>query len=678
MVYREWKVGKQDKKKSDSLCLSLGLPRLVCDVLVKRGMDEDAAAREFLCPSETLASPFTLKNMSIACKRILDAVDKMERIAVFGDYDVDGVSATALLYTYLDGLGADVIYKLPNREDDGYGLSCTAIDELAEKGVGLIVTVDNGVSAGEAIDYAKTKGIDVVVTDHHLPPQNLPNAVAIVDPYLNGDMSEFKPLAGVGVAFKLACALEGCEADELMPFYADLVAIGTVGDIMPLTGENRILVRAGVELMQSSDRPGLAALIEAAGLGGKELTAENISFGIAPRLNAAGRMDSANTAIELLLCDDIDNAATIVAKILSNNASRQETEQSISDEIINKISNDESYNKDRILVVSGKGYHQGVIGIVASRIVERFGKPTIVISIDEDGVGKGSGRSVENMSLYDAIASCGELLIRYGGHAMAAGLSVDEDKIPELRIAINKYASEHYAKQRAKILDIDARLNIKGLTADDVLQLGLLAPFGAANPSPVFLLEDMLLEGAYAVSEGKHTRVRLVKGQDSIYSMMFNVEPEAFGIDIGAHVDAAVSLSVFNGKSGPMISSRVVELRPSGMTALHTQFQELYYALMCNNALSKEQRFSLLPSREFVAIVYRQICAKALSARDLRPVFAKLGEENTGRVLVALQALTQLGLINKLRRGKAEYYEKAEVKEKKNLADALVLRSLED
>ena len=360
MFYRPWQTVRPDPARSAALSAALGMPRLVCDVMCARGLDTPEAARAVCGGGDALSDPMLLSGMEAAVARIHRAIDDGERIAVFGDYDVDGVTATALLYTYLDSAGADVYYKLPSRDDDGYGLSETAVDLMAAKGVSLIVTVDNGVSANAAIAHAKEQGVDVVVTDHHLPPQTLPEAAAIVNPQLPGDESPCKTLSGAGVAFKLAAALDGCTPDEMLPFYGDLAAIGTIADIMLLEGENRRIVKAGLALLQQTERPGIAALIEACGLGGKELTAENVSFGLAPRLNAAGRMDSAAAALELLLCEDPEEAEAIVAGLEAQNAARQKAEQDILQGVLDSVAADETYGADRILVVWGRGYHQGL------------------------------------------------------------------------------------------------------------------------------------------------------------------------------------------------------------------------------------------------------------------------------------------------------------------------------
>ena len=340
---------------------------------------------------------------------------------------------------------------------------------MAAKGVSLIVTVDNGVSANAAIAHAKEQGVDVVVTDHHLPPQTLPEAAAIVNPQLPGDESPCKTLSGAGVAFKLAAALDGCTPDEMLPFYGDLAAIGTIADIMLLEGENRAHRQggAGASAVDRSVR-GSRRCIETCGLGGKELTAENVSFGLAPRLNAAGRMDSAAAALELLLCEDPEEAEAIVAGLEAQNAARQKAEQDILQGVLDSVAADETYGADRILVVWGRGYHQGVIGIVASRVVERFGKPAIIVSVDENGEGKGSGRSIAGVSLYNAIAACGRLLIRFGGHALAAGLSVREENLPAFRKAVNAWAGAGAPGAQAPGAAVDAPLALSGLKEEDV------------------------------------------------------------------------------------------------------------------------------------------------------------------------------------------------------------------
>ncbi len=679
MLYRSWQIGEPKADEVEALHEALGLPRLVCGVLCARGVTRPSDAGALCGEGAPLCDPMRLAGMEKAVERIRHSIDTGERIVVFGDYDVDGVTATALLFTYLDSVGADVYYKLPSRDEEGYGLSVPAVELMASKGVRLIITVDNGVSAVESIQYARGKGIDVVVTDHHLPPQTLPQAVAIVDPQLPGDDSPCGMLSGAGVAFYLIAALIGCAPDDIAPDFIDLAAVGTVADIMPLVGENRRIVKKGLALLRDCARPGLAALIEACGLDGRELTAENISFGIAPRLNAAGRMDRANAALELLLSEDPDEARELAAGLEAQNAARQKAEQDILASVLAAIDADPSYGSDRILVVSGRGYHPGVIGIVASRVVERFGKPAIIISIDAAGEGRGSGRSIEGLSLYNAIAACETLLIRFGGHALAAGLSVREENIPALRREINLWAARAYPVLERPALRVDMRVRLDALNEREVESLSRLAPFGNGNPAPLFLVENAVIEGVYALSEGRHTRLRLRQGDGVLYAAFFGKGPETLGYAVGDAVDAAVSLSVFEGKNGPLVSARVRELRPAGLDDAYLEGTALFEALCCGAPLSEAQRALLRPARDDAVAVYRLLAKTpgGVPAEDMRPVFAKLGGANAGKTLVSLEALRELSLAAAFDTPQGRRWRLVPASGKRDLMSAPIFRKLE-
>ena len=414
---------------------------LLAGILAARGITDPAEALTLLAGEEELSDPMLLTDMDKACERILRAIDEGETIVVFGDYDVDGVTATALLYQHLKGMGAAVKCMLPSREGDGYGLSKNAIQSIYDKGCRLIVTVDNGISAVEEAAFAASLGIDLIITDHHLPHDTLPQAVAIVDPRRADDHSPFKGLCGAGVAFKLCAALDGCPPEEMLEYCGDLAAVGTVADVMPLTGENRTIVKAGLRQLQNTDRPGFCALLEEVGLAGKPVTAENISYAIAPRINAAGRMDSAVTALQLVLCEDEDRAEELAHKLSDINIQRQETEMEIVKAAQELLDAEPERLEDRVILLWGRDWHPGVIGIVASRLVEKTGRPVIVVSVDEHGEGKGSGRSVQGFNLHECIASCADILLRFGGHAMAAGLSVREEDLQTLRQRLNDWAA---------------------------------------------------------------------------------------------------------------------------------------------------------------------------------------------------------------------------------------------
>ena len=650
---------------------------LLAGILTARGITDPAEALTLLAGEEDLSDPFLLTDMQKACERIWQAIDNGETIVVFGDYDVDGVTATALLYQHLKGMGATVKCMLPSREGDGYGLSRNAIQSIHDKGYQLIVTVDNGISAVEEAEFAAELGIDLIITDHHLPPETLPKAVAVVDPRRLDDTSPFKGLCGAGVAFKLCAALDGCPPEEMLDYCGDLAAVGTVADVMPLTGENRTLVKSGLRQLQNTDRPGFGALLEEVGLAGKPITAENISYAIAPRINAAGRMDSAVTALQLVLCEDPDRAEELAHKLNEINVKRQETELEIFKAAQVLLEQQPERLEDRVMLLWGRDWHPGVIGIVASRLVERTGRPVIVVTVDEHGECKGSGRSVPGFNLHACIGSCADLLIRYGGHAMAAGLSVREENLPELRRRLNEWAARECPVLHTAPLECDLPIHLDRVTVDSVRRIDTLAPFGAENPTPVFLLQSAVVDGVYPVSEGRHSRLRLRQGNASVYAVWFGMPSEQLPYTMGDVVDAALNLSVYESARGAQLSGRILDLHPAGLGTKLSEQAALVAALRRGTPLTAEQKTLITPDRSHIITVYRELQARRWHAEDLQPLCAKLGEENTGKTLVAVTALEQVGLIATVEKGGAKYLELVPAQGKKNLADAPILKCLE-
>ena len=661
-----------DAKYSSVLSAQQKENALLAGILTARGITDPAEALTLLAGEEDLSDPFLLTDMQKACERIWQAIDNGETIVVFGDYDVDGVTATALLYQHLKGMGATVKCMLPSREGDGYGLSRNAIQSIHDKGYQLIVTVDNGISAVEEAEFAAELGIDLIITDHHLPPETLPKAVAVVDPRRLDDTSPFKGLCGAGVAFKLCAALDGCPPEEMLDYCGDLAAVGTVADVMPLTGENRTLVKSGLRQLQNTDRPGLEALLEEVGLAGRPITAENISYAIAPRINAAGRMDSAVTALQLVLCEDPDRAEELAHKLNEINVKRQETELEIFKAAQVLLEQQPERLEDR-----GLDWHPGVIGIVASRLVERTGRPVIVVTVDEHGECKGSGRSVPGFNLHACIGSCADLLIRYGGHAMAAGLSVREENLPELRRRLNEWAARECPVLHTAPLECDLPIHLDRVTVDSVRRIDALAPFGAENPTPVFLLQSAVVDGVYPVSEGRHSRLRLRQGNASVYAVWFGMPPEQLPYTMGDVVDAALNLSVYESARGAQLSGRILDLHPAGLGTKLSEQAALVAALRRGTPLTAEQKTLITPDRSHIITVYRELQARRWHAEDLQPLCAKLGEENTGKTLVAVTALEQVGLIATVEKGGAKYLELVPAQGKKNLADAPILKCLE-
>mgnify|MGYP004504294721 FL=1 len=650
---------------------------LLAGILAARGITDPDEALTLLAGEEELSDPELLTDMHKACQRIWQAIDNGETIVVYGDYDVDGVTATALLYQHLKGMGATVKCMLPSREGDGYGLSKNAIQSIHDKGCQLIVTVDNGISAVEEAEFAAQLGVDLIITDHHLPPEQLPKAVAVVDPRREDDTSPFKGLCGAGVAFKLCAALDDCPAEEMLDYCGDLAAVGTVADVMPLTGENRTLVKAGLRQLQQTDRPGMEALLEEVGLAGKPVTAENVSYAIAPRINAAGRMDSAVTALQLVLCEDPDRATELAHKLNQINVQRQETETQIFQAVQQQLEQQPDCLEDRVMLLWGRDWHPGVIGIVASRMVERTGRPVIIVTVDEQGEGKGSGRSVQGFNLHACIGSCADLLIRYGGHAMAAGLSVREENLPELRRRLNEWAARECPVLHTPPLCCDLAIHLDRITVDSVRRLEQLAPYGAENPTPVFLLQNAVLDGVYPVSEGKHSRLRLRQGNASIYAVWFGMAPEQLPYATGDVVDAALNLSVYDAPRGAQLSGRIIDLHPAGLGSSTAEQAALVQALRRGAPLTPDQKTLITPPRSHIIAVYRELQARRWHAEDMQPLCAKLGEENTGKTLVAVTALEQVGLIAAAQRGSAKFWELVPSTGKKNIADAPVLKCLE-
>lgn len=677
MNYRAWQTQRPEKAQAVALAEAIGAPVLLARVLLARGLDTPQKALELLAGSPPMSDAFLLRDMDKAAERILRAVDAEESIVIYGDYDVDGITATALLCEYLRGMGANVRCMLPSREGEGYGLTQKAVETLAAKGCGLIITVDNGISAAPAAQRAKELGIDLVITDHHLVPDTLPEAAAVVDPARPDDESPFKELSGAGVAFKLCAALAGCAPDEMLEYCGDLAAIGTVADVMPLVGENRTLVKAGLGVLRNTERPGLAALLEAAGIQPEQLSADNISYGIAPRLNAAGRMGSAGLALRLLLSEDEETARRIAGELGALNTERQAAERAIMEQVEAELAARPALLHQRILVLWGEEYHPGVVGIVASRLAERYGRPVMLITLSGEE-GKGSGRSVPGINLHTAIAACSHLLLRYGGHALAAGLSLKRENLEAFRAAINSWAAQNHPVLTPPPLRLDAPVRLEELEVEAVKSLEWLAPCGSGNPEPLFLIENALLDGVWPISEGRHIRLRLRQDDATFTAVWFGMSEQKLPYAAGERVDVAISLSVYEGgRLGPQVSGRVRQMRPAGLPDEVAAETALYTAFRLGIPLTEAQRETLRPSRDEVARVYRLVRKGGVRSDDLNPLFARLNVR-AGRVLVSLRALAQLRLIEQQADGSGlPFWRAVPAPSRRELTDAPILQALE-
>lgn len=648
MILRKWEVRPLDKERAAAFAQTYGVPFFLAMLMNIRGLDDAAHLREFLGEGEPLSDPFLLKDMDKAAARITRAVDNMEKIAVYGDYDADGVTSTAMLYSYLETRGADVIFYIPQREGEGYGMNIGAVEYLKEQGVSLIVTVDNGISSVQEVARANELGIDVVVTDHHRPQEILPDAVAVVDAYRPDDTSPYKHFSGVGIAFKLLMALEDGAGDveDLLEAYSDLAAIGTIGDIVPLTGENRTLIRAGLERLSQSDRPGVQALLENAGIAGKALTSTNVAFTLVPRINATGRMGAPERAVRLLISGYEEEAEVLSEEICADNEERRRVEAEIAEAAFADIEA-KGYMKDRVVVVDGENWHHGVIGIVASRVTERCGKPCMIISRGETEA-KGSGRSIEGFSLFEAICACGDLLIKFGGHPMAAGITLKPENIEAFRKRINQYAAEHFPQMPTQTVTLDCKLNPAALSVSMAQSLTQLEPFGNGNPQPVFGLFNMDLSNVTPVGGGGHLRLTLEKNGAVITAMRFNTKPEELPYHIGDKIDLAVQLEAREFRGQPSLTVIVRDMKFAAFnTEKNIASLASFEKWQRGEVLSAEDKNRLYPDRACLAAIYRALRTVNGKETDQIRFVSQFGKDMTlGLFKTALLVFEERGLVH--------------------------------
>lgn len=670
MAVKQWIVADCDKDLAAHFAQKFSLNPFAALLAVSRGLRTDEQIESFFHPdSVPLSDPFSFRDMDKAAARVNEAIDRFERIAVFGDYDADGVTATALLCAYLAMREADFFYMLPDRAE-GYGLNKAVIDRLHEQGAKLVITVDNGINAVEETAYAKSLGMDLVITDHHQAGDVLPDAAAVVNPHRADCDAPFKELAGVGVAFKLACALEGGDAQTLLDEFADLVAIGTVADVVPLTGENRALVRRGIRAILENPRPGILAMRECAGNLDKPFNSTTVAFTLSPRLNAVGRMGSAMRALDILLCEDEETAADLARFMEQANAERQQTETDIFQKAQAQLLEYPDRLADPVLVCSGESWHPGVIGIVASRMCEKYGKPCVILSRCGE-VARGSGRSIEGFSLFDALKACEDILEQYGGHTLAAGLSVKPENIDLFRKRINDYARTQ--EMPFPIQHIDMRLNPRVISTEILDALHALEPFGACNPRPVFGLFSMRLDSVTPLAGGKHIRLNLSKKDVHVSAVRFGVSPDAFPFPVGSTLDLAVSLdaNVYMGETRVNILAKNV--RYSALAGDdYLRSARLYTLIRSGARVACAHTF--VPDRAFVGDVYKALRAMGGVCRSTDELCVRLGKGGGSicPVLLAVDALCELHLAVQEEDGSVRL---AAVRGKVSLDDSTVLRN---
>ncbi len=526
------------------------IPEIYAYLLLNRGIDNYDDTKKFVYPSiNDVHNPFLLKDMDKAVNRIKQAIQSGEKIAVYGDYDVDGLTSSAIIKDALQCLGIGCTVYIPDRLNEGYGLNTDAIKKLAQEDINLIITVDTGITAVEEVEFGNSLGIDFVITDHHQLLDFLPKAVAVVNPHREDSEYPFRELAGVGVAFKLASALlsEQFEKKQIVMKYIDLVSLGTISDMVPLIGENRFYAKYGLKHMPSTQNIGIKQLIRYSGYEGKILDEIAVGFGLGPRINAAGRMGKAELALRLLTTDSENEASELAGMLCNINEQRKSIEQEIFLQAVEQIENSDETNK--VLVVSGKNWHKGIMGIVASKIMDLYYRPVVLLSIDDEGVAHGSCRSVDDFDIFDALCRCDEFLIKYGGHAMAAGLTLNEENVNGFKIAINHLASILLSENSlVPKIEIDYEAEACEIDMELVEKITYFEPYGTNNPCPVFSMRDMMVINSAVTRDGKHLRLRCQNHGFYFYCIGFNMGH--LSIKEGDRIDIAFNIKIneFNGK----------------------------------------------------------------------------------------------------------------------------------
>ena len=683
MKYQEWRTAACDPAARRSMERA-GVPPLAALTLCARGLGTVEKARSFLDAGRgQLLEPRLMKDMDTAAARVRRALERGEQIAVYGDYDVDGITSTCLLTDFLRSEGGEVVPYIPDRMEEGYGLNREAVAALHAQGVGLIITVDCGITAVEEAAYAAALGVDVVITDHHECKEALPAALAVVDPRRPDCPYPFKCLAGVGVALKLVLALGGPERrEELLRKYADLAAIGTVADVMSLTGENRTIVRLGLAELRRTRRPGLKALLREAGLEEKPLTSTSVGYTLAPRINASGRMGCAALAGELLLTGDPVRGEELARQLCTLNRERQAIEAGIYAQCLERA---DALPRSRrhALVLAGEHWHQGVVGIVASRLAERYACPAFMICL-QDGKGKGSCRSFAGFNLFAALEHCAPLLEGFGGHALAAGFTIREENIPAFAAAMNDYVcAATGGREMVSVLDVDGELDDPGLlTLEGVEGLDLLEPYGAGNPKPVFSLSGCLISAMSGVGGGRHLKLKLSAGGRSLDAIFFSATAAEAGVEVGDRVDVAFTPQINEYRGWRSVQLQLCDLRPA-LTRAQAE-RALYEKFRRGEALTRQEAESLLPTREEFVVLWRYLKGHANQApldatapRLARSIARSAGRRETVmRTLVCLEVFDERGLIRMERTTDHLHIALRPVEGKVDLDDSSILRAL--
>ena len=606
MKYQQWNIAQRSQEAFQAMERQ-GVPSLVAATLCARGLTDLEEAKGLLSSGEDqLCDPFLMKDMDLAVARVSRALGNGEKIAIYGDYDVDGITSTCLLTHYLRAQGGDVCYYIPNRLSEGYGVNNEAVDRLAEQGVGLIITVDCGITALSEVRYAASLGIDVIITDHHECKEKIPAAVAVVDPHRKDCPYPFKDLAGVGVALKLVMALGGEKRYRaLFLEYADLAAVGTVADVMKLLGENRTIVRVGLNHLKKTRRRGLYALMVEAGTLNRAITSTTVGYCLSPRINAAGRMGRAAMAAELILTDDPVRAEALAQELCELNRQRQAVELEFFNPCLALLAGEKQSD---CLGLADKAWHQGVVGTVASRLAEQFACPVFMICLQADGKGKGSCRSYGGFNLFCALDQCADLLEGYGGHALAAGFSIKEENIPAFRARMEEIVrGDTGGEEMVSTLQIDGEIsNTAVLTVEQVEALSMLEPYGAGNPKPVFSLSGVTITCMSDVGGGRHLKMRASRDGRTVDMIFFSVTRAKSGLTVGDRADVAFYPQINEYRGSRTVQLHLVDLRPA-YSPQQLSEQALYRKYRRGERLSPCEARTMIPHREEFAALWRYL-----------------------------------------------------------------------
>ena len=546
---KKWQLYEINEEEVEKIENEYEINKLLATILVNRNIKEPKDIRLFLKPTrEDFHDPYLIKDMEIAVQRIIKAINNKEKVTIYGDYDVDGITSITVLKSFLSDIGLECKSYIPDRLEEGYGLNKNAIDSILKKGCDLMITVDCGISGNEEIDYANSLGIETIVTDHHEPGDKLPNAIAVIDNKRKDSTYPFRELAGVGVVFKLIQALGiklGLKEETYLK-YLDIVCLGTISDIVPLVDENRVIAKLGLMLVQQTRNIGLKSIINSSGY--KKVDSTTISFGVAPRVNACGRMGMAEEALNLFLSKNINEVNELTKRLNEHNSLRQSIEKKIFEEVLKQIEEND-LDKHKVIVLGGKNWHHGVIGIVSSKVTEMYFKPSILLSFEEDGIGKGSGRSIPGFDLHEALTKCGQTIEKFGGHSMAIGITLKKDKFEEFKNKFEQIAIDEHIERIVPIIKIDAKINLDDINKEMVESLKQLEPFGEANKMPIFLFKNLKIDSIRALSEGKHLKLTLKDNNNIINAIGFNIGKLADEYRIGDKIDVVGTLEIntFNG-----------------------------------------------------------------------------------------------------------------------------------